>query len=265
MADAYQVSIDTRQLRVLLERTSGPFQDTGPVAEAMQEALRKWAALVQWRAVRNVSGYPVVYEGGAFVVRVRTGTLKGSIEMQYPYEHALQARVFVNGAITNPGDQPGRGAARLTPVSKYAFRIEFGGPPIDLKKTMQGKVVPFFASRTEKARGPFSARGLTPVDAAQQGFGSRWRSEHLDRKLQAQGKSPMTFEKKGGNAAYEGAKRSASTYFISFRTVGKTGWVIPEAKPRPFMRAALMSTRDEGRRMAVRTIVDALDITKRGA
>lgn len=259
-ADAlYEVNVDTRQLQVLLERTAGPFQQTGPVGTAIAEALRKWALLVQQRAVRNVSGYPVVYEGGAFVVRVRTGTLKGAIEMQWPYRDGLHARVFVNGTVTNPGQTDG-GRGRPVPVSEYAFAIELGHDEIDLKKTMQGKIVPFFGARSAKARGPYAARGLLPTQNDRVDFGSTWRSPELDRRLIARGKNPMEFTKKGGTAAYEG---SSSAYFISFRRVGKTGWIIPAAKPRPFMRAAIEGTAEEGRRLAVRTIVPALGITPR--
>jgi hypothetical protein len=190
---------------------------------------------------------------------VRTGTLRGAIELQWPYEGPFMARVFVNGTHMNPGDGPGGGPSRPTPVSKYAAAIEFGHDAIDHKRTMKGKVVPFFASRGAKSRGPFAARGLTPVDEQSTDYGSHWTSEQHNAKLAAKNKGPMTFEKKGGNAAYAGAKKGASTYFISFRRVGDTGWVIPAAKPRPFMRAALEGTKDQGRRMLVGKVAAALD------
>lgn len=258
MAGPYVLRVDTRALMVLIERTRGPFGGP-PVQQALSDGIRQWGALVQARAVRNVTGYPVVYQGGVFRVMVRTGTLRGAIELQWPYESPYQARVFVNGAVTNPGDTPGGGRSRPTPVWKYASAIEFGHDEIDLKKFMRGKVVPFFASRGAKSRGPFAARGLEPVDARDTDYGSRWQSEALNRKLAAKGKGPMTFEKKGGNAAYQGAKRGASTYFISFRRVGDTGWVIPRALPRPFMRAALEGTADQGRRLVVGKVAAALD------
>lgn len=258
MADGgYRLVIDKRQLQVLIERTSGPFQKTGPIAAAMGDVVRQWGVLVQQRAVRNVSGYPVIYSGGAFRVMVRTGTLKGAIEMQYPFINGLQARVFVNGSVTSTGEAQG-GKARVTSVSAYAFRIEFGGDEIDLKKTMLGKTVPFFGVRSAASTGPYAARGLKPVDRDSTGYGSSWRSAELDAKLLAKGKSFMTFEKKGGQAAYKGQTKGASTYFISFRKVGKTGWIIPAAKPRPFMLAAVEGTGDQARRLGVKTMTQAI-------
>lgn len=257
----YELRIDTGALRVLIERTRGPFG--GPeVAGAMSNAIRKWGELVRARAVRNVTGYPVIYDGGVFRVMVRTGTLRGSIELQWPYEGPYTARIFVNGTHMNPGSVPGV-IGRGRPVSEYAAAIEFGHGEIDLKKTMLGKTVPFFGARGAKARGPYAATGLTPVEHGREDYGTRWQSETLNRKLQARGKGPMTFEKKGGNPAYTGAKRGASTYFISFRKVGREGWVIPAAKPRPFMRAALEGTADAGRRMFVNDLSQALDPRKR--
>lgn len=257
MASSYYLRADTTQLRALIARTTGPF-GSPPVANALGQAIRKWGALVQARAVRNVSGYPVVYAGGVFRVMVRTGTLKGAIELQWPYETNYQARVFVNGTHTNPGASPGEGGtARPQPVSAYAAAIEEGHGPIDLKKTMKGKTVPFFASRGGKTRGPYTARGLEPVDVNSQDFGSRWRSGEHDRKLAAKGKGPMTFHKRGGGSAFRG--KGSTSYFISFRKVGDTGWVIPAAKPRPFMRAAMEATTDQGRRMVVADVARALE------
>lgn len=257
-AGSYYLKVNSSRLRVLVERTRGPFG--GPeVRQAMSDGIRQWGVLVQARAVRNVTGYPVVYDGQVFRVMVRTGTLRGAIELQYPYNGPYQARVFVNGTVTNPGAQPG-GRARPTSVAEYAMAIELGHGPIDLKKTMLGKTVPFFGVKAAKSTGPYAARGLKPISDQHQDYGSKWRSETLDRKLAAKSKGPMVFEKMGGNAAYQGAKRGASTYFISFRKVGKEGWVIPEAKPRPFMRAALEGTRETGRLMVVRKVREALEV-----
>lgn len=258
MTQPYIVRVDIKALRVLVERTRGPFGGP-PVRAALGQVIRRWGVMAQERAVRNVTGYPVNYDGRVFRVMVRTGTLRGAIELEWPYEgKEFLARVFVNGAAMNPGTVPGMGPARPRPVSEYAAAIEFGHPEIDLKKTMLGKTVPFFGARGGKARGPYAATGLDPVDPSQKGYGSGWHSAQLDRRLAAKGKGPMVFEKKGGNAAYTGAKQSASTYFIAFRKVGKVGWVIPEAQPRPFLAAALAQTADQGRRMAVRELTAAL-------
>ncbi len=256
MSHLYRLDIDTRSLRVLSARSALGLNDPRVMA-AMGEGIRAWGALIQARAVRNVSGYPVVYDGGVFRVQVRTGTLKGSIELQWPYGSTVRARVYVNGTHTATTVMGGR--ARSTSVADYAAAIEDGHKQIDLKQFMQGKVVPFFGARGAKARGPYAARGLKPVVGGSEDYGSKWQSNELDARLQAKGKGPMHFEKRGGSAAYEGGKKGASTYFIAFRVVGKKGWVIPAAKPRPFMRAALTGTMEDGRRLLVRRLAPLFD------
>lgn len=251
--EPYRLEIDGRKLRALIDRTRTP---TDPAfIGKIGQAIRQWGALVQARAVRNVSGYPVVYQGGAFRVQVRTGTLKGAIELQYPFGSPFQARVYVNGTRMTP-DQLG---SKSRSVADYAGAIEWGHKAIDLKLTMQGKVIPFFASRGQNSRGPYAARGLAPVDGQERGYGSGWQSQALNAKLAAKNKPSMTFTKKGGATAFKG---NSSTYFIAFRRVGKTGWVIPAAKPRPFMRAALEGTATQGRRLLVTAAVDALGLTE---
>ena len=122
--------------------------------------VRDYAQLVRTRAVYNVSGYPVTYTGGSFVVRVRTGTLKGSLEMQWPYGSTYRARVQVNGTLTSEPGSVGGFISKPRPVSEYASAIEDGHEEIDLKKTMMGKTVPFIAARAQNARGPYAATGL---------------------------------------------------------------------------------------------------------
>jgi hypothetical protein len=119
----------------------------------------------------------------------------------------LQARVFVNGTAMNPGESPRPASATRGPVSEYAAAIEFGHDEIDLKKTMLGKIVPFFGQGA-KGRGPYAATGLKPVDEANTSYGSKWRSAQLDAKLQAKGKGPMAFTKKGGHPAYQAPSRA---------------------------------------------------------
>jgi hypothetical protein len=255
MPGPYYLQVDTTALKVLLARTSGPF-GSPKLAGVLGQSVRKWGVMLQTRARHNVSGHPVLYNGQAFVVRVRTGTLQNSIELQWPYTTAFQARVFVNGTHMNPGEILQAGMSRPRPVSDYAWAIEKGHDAIDLKKSMMGKIVPFFGQRQERIRGPYAAGGLKPVDAKDTDYGSAWRSASLDAKLQAKGKGPMSFTKRGGHPAYKGS--GAGTYFISFRRVGKTGWIIPKAAPRPFMRAALEGTADAGRRMVVRDVKAAL-------
>lgn len=255
MPATYRLKIESHALKVLLARTSGPF-GSPEVAGAIGDGVRKWGAMVQASAVYNVTGHPVVYDGRVFRVMVRTGTLRNSIELQWPYRSRFQARVFVNGTLMNPGDGGG-GRSRPVAVSAYALAIEDGHEAIDLKKTMQGKIVPFFGSVQAKARGPFAAQGLKPLDTTARDYGSKWASEQHNRKLAAKGKGGMTFTKKGGHPAYQGA--SAGTYFIAFRRVGKVGWIIPAAAPRPFMAAAVQRSKEPGRRMLVRTVAAALD------
>jgi integrase len=115
-----------------------------------------------------------------------------------------------------------------------AGAIEYGHAEIDLKKTMQGKIVPFFASKSATATGPYAARGLDQI-----GKSNQYTSKSLNNKLQALGKANMNFTKHAG----KGPTGGAGAYYISFRRVGKTGWIIPAAKPRPFMRRRSRSRR----------------------
>lgn len=240
MAQPYRLEVDASKLRVLIARTH--FSPDPASARVLGEGIRKAAMVVQARAVFNVTGYPVSYDGGVFRVQVRTGTLRGSIELEWPYGSLFTARVYVNGTYMTPPSGPG-GARRPTPVSEYAGSIEWGHDQIDLKLTMKGKTVPFFGAKAEKARGPYAAKGLKPIGGAgDTGYGSKWRSAALDSKLLAKGKSRMEFEKKGGAGR-------GSSYFIAFRKVGNVGWIIPEAKPRPFMKAAVENTRPKVRRI----------------
>jgi hypothetical protein len=233
----YQVQVEGNQLRAFVDAAA--LKLSQDQIRRLSYALRDTAARVQARAVRNVSGYPVRYDGQTFRVVVRTGALKGAIEMQWPYQSPLQARVFVNGAHTAQPFQMGDQLVKPRPVAVYAAAIEFGHGPIDLKQSMMGKTVPFFASRSSSSTGPYAARGVTETADGQ------WENKALNNRLQARGKAPMYFGQRKTTAAYEGAKGGAASYFIAFRKVGKTGWVIPEAKPRPFMRAAVrQSERD---------------------
>jgi hypothetical protein len=203
-----------------------------------------------------VSGYPVMFEGGFFKVHPRTGTLQGSIKLDYPYQTRFRARVYVDGAMTSVSGEGAGGHLRMTPVSEYAGAIEWGHKAIDLKLTMMGKVVPFFASRGAKSQGPYSVRGLSPVDKSMTKFGSLWQNTALNAKLQSQGKAPMHFTKHGASAAYAG--HGAGTFFLTFRRVGKTGWIIPAAEPRPFMRAALEKSRADIAKLVTARVLDAV-------
>lgn len=255
MADAgYRLVVHAEKLKLLLDRRH---LMTGAVADAAADAIRDAAALVQHRAVLNVGGQPVQWSGGYFKVHPRTGALRNSIKVAYPWHSRFTARVFVDGTQTGIERTPGTAfGLKVTPVSEYAGAIEWGHKAIDLKLTMQGKVVPFFASRGARSQGPYSARGLEPVEKGQTKFGSLWQNTALNAKLQSQGKAPMHFQKKGKSAAYHG--HGAGTFFIAFRRVGKTGWIIPEAEPRPFMRAALERSADEVRRLVVRRVTEAV-------
>jgi len=246
----FRVEVENNQLRVLLN--TARLQLDPSQLNFLGTAIRDAAARVQARAVRNVSGTPVQYDGRVFRVVVRTGALKGAIDMQWPYQSALQARVYVNGAHTSIPENVGGYISRPVPVSKYAAAIEYGHGPIDLKQTMQGKTVPFFASRSANSTGPYSARGVTHVE------GDMWENKPLNAKLQAQGKNPMLFQRRSTKAAYSGAKNGGGAYFIAFRKVGKTGWVIPAAQPRPFMRAALKQSERDTRELVRDRLVELM-------
>jgi hypothetical protein len=251
---AYQLKVDASRLQVLIDRTHWPIHNPH-VVNILGQAVRKHGVMVQARAVRNVGGWPVTYNGRVFIVRPRTGTLKSSIELQWPYGSTFTARVYVNGAYTTPAPGAGGFIGKPQPVSEYASAIEDGHKPIDLKLTMLGKTIPFFAARSANARGPYAATGLSPVDPTEKGYGSRWESQKLNARLAAKGKGPMIFTKQGGKAGYQG---SSSSYYISFRRVGRKGWIVPEAKPRPFMRAAAEGTREQARLMYVKAGMEIL-------
>jgi hypothetical protein len=229
----YKLVIDDSQLRVVMDRAK--LRLTPAELGQIGQGLALAAAGVQKRATANVQGNMVRYEGGAFHVNVRTGTLRGSINMEWPYMDWLQARVFVNGTHSSEGTMsPDGRLGKPVPVSKYAAAIEYGHGEIDLKKTMLGKIVPFFASKDSNATGPYAVRGLTKEKGA-----STYHNVAFNNKLQALGKANMNFTKHAG----KGRSGGSGAYFISFRRVGKTGWIIPAAKPRPFMRAALSNSR----------------------
>jgi hypothetical protein len=226
MAGLYSVQVHDSSLRVMLNTAKLNLNPAQVLR--MGEAVRDLSANVQARAVRNVSGYPVQYEGGVFRVKSQTGALKGAIEQQWPYQSPLQARVFVNGAMSGAAIQIAGALVKPRPVSDYAGAIESGHGEIDLKKTMMGKTVPFFAARSQNATGPYAGRGLRPE-------GSGWVDDALNHKLSSKGaKGPMSFKRH----KIKGGTRGAGSYYVTFRKVGKTGWIIPAAKPRPFMRAA---------------------------
>lgn len=236
MAGLYRIEVNSRGLSVVMN-TARLNLDPGQL-QHLGWAIRDTAARAQMRAVRNVSGYPVMYDGKVFRVVVRTGALKGAMEMEWPYQSVLQARVYVNGSHTAQPIQMGDGIVKPRPVADYAAAIEFGHEEIDLKKYMQGKVVPFFASRSSSSTGPFAARGLTPVA----GPGDLWENKSLNARLAhpllgGGRKGAMLFQRRASKA-YDGGKKGGGAYYISFRRVGKTGWIIPAARPRPFMRAA---------------------------
>lgn len=246
----YQLELNRRQIGWLLKALK---PDKQLIAGELGKAVKTAGVALQTQAVRNVSGYPVVYEGGAFRVRVQTGALKGSISLQYPYGNELAARVYVNGSHTASGAKT---FTKPKPVSDYANSIEYGHGPIDLKRTMQGKVVPFFGARSDKATGPYAATGVKQIKSLKMaGDGvleheTSYQSHKLNEKLRAKGKPAMKFKKIKPD--------TGGSYFIAFRTVGKTGWIIPAAKPRPFMKAALSNIRGQAEGRMIEAGVDAL-------
>lgn len=239
---AYQLELNNRQI-IWLQKALKPNKQA--VAGELGKAVRRAGVILQTQAIKNVSGFPVFFEGGAFRVRVQTGALKGSISLQYPYGDQYRARVYVNGAHTSTGM---RGFTKPKPVSDYAGAIEWGHGPIDLKKTMMGKIVPFYGARGKNATGPYAATGLKRVPAGP--AKNDYSSTRLNRRLSQKGKRPMYFKKVKPD--------TGGSYFISFRTVGKTGWVIPAAKPRPFMRAALTNVKGRAEGDIIDTAVNAL-------
>ena len=226
------------QLEALMQRATLA-RLSGRGRRLLGEGVRDSAEKIRQRAVRNVSGYPVSYTGGAFVVRVQTGALKGSIETEWPYGDEWAARVFVNGAHTSVSNVGGY-ISKPVPVSSYAAAIEFGHKEIDLKKTMMGKTVPFFGARAQGAKGPYTETGLVSLG----------KNSFISKNPDGKQRRPLVYSRK--------RTKSGSSYFIAFRKVGKKGWIIPEAKPRPFMAAAAQASRGDVQRIIggkVRTIL----------
>lgn len=244
MGAPYVIDYNAGKLQAFVSR----LRMEGDTPARLGDLVRQVGLLAQARAVYNVSGYPVTYEGGTFRVRVQTGALKGSINLQYPYADLFSARVYVNGAMTATTGLGGGQFSKPRPVSEYAGAIEWGHKQIDLKRTMQGKIVPFFGARAQKARGPYAAVGLMKVeDGPHQG---QYASIAHAERLAATGKRPMYFTRM--------PVKGAGAYFISFRRVGKTGWVIPKAAPRPFMRSAGEAIVDQGRRLITNGVATIL-------
>lgn len=225
-------------MRVVLERAA---VNTASSQAALGEAVRDGVEVIRTRAVRNVSGYPVTHDGRVFRVRVQTGALKGAVESEWPYGSQFAGRVFINGAHTSVSNVGGY-YSKPTPVSRYARAIEEGHGPIDLKKTMQGKTVPFFGARAQNAQGPYTERGLVSV-----GDGKFISSQP---RAKAHGKGPLVYTRK--------QTRTGSAYFITFRKVGKTGWIIPAAAPRPFLAAAVGASREDVRRLVARGLRETM-------
>ena len=238
----YYLEYDASHMKALIARVGLE----GPARQYLGQVVKKVGMIVQTRAIYNVTGHPFTSVfGETSIVRVRTGALRGSIELQYPYQNDLTFRVYCNGAVTSNGEKFGGFSSKPRPVRDYAWAIEMGHPKIDLKKTkLAGKTVPFFAARSASARGPYTATGLTPVIPGQQSYGAKFQSNQFNAKLAAKGKQPMWFTKKGGKSTHYGG---SSSYFIAFRKVGKTGWIVPLARPRPFMRTAGENTKDRAR------------------
>lgn len=248
----YRLELEGDKLNALLKVAHLP-RDPGAVAGMFGPLVLQAGKTVQARVIYNLGGFPVQYDGKVFRVRVVTGALRGSIELQWPYQTALSARVFVNGAHT--ADQgrldklPG-GLSKPRPVSEYARAVEEGHGEIDLKKTMMGKTVPFYAARSKATGGsPYATRPVIPVMEGHARLGDWFHNPDFDRKLAARGKQPMFFQKRGAKTAPEG--KGGGAYYISFRKVGKTGWVIPAKEGRPYMKAAFSQVRTQVRRQMV--------------
>jgi hypothetical protein len=216
----------------------------------MGQSIRKWGALVQARAVRNVTGYPVVYEGGVFRVKVAPARCAARSSCSGPTGPCCGPRVRQRHLHRDDDGPAATRAPNRSPTTPAA--IELGHKAIDLKQFMMGKIVPFFGARSQSARGPYAATGLEPLDPAQKATG-RVAERAAQPRLQAKSKGPMTFTKKGGNAAYTGAKKGASTTSSRFAASATPAGSSPRPSRgrscAPRWRAPL----DQGRRCWSRT------------
>src|ERR1039458_4021936 len=133
MPPLFKLVVENSQLQVILNRAK--LRLTPAELGQVGQGLAMAAGEVQKQAVVNVTGNVVVFEGGSFKINTVTGTLRGSINMEWPYQDWLQARVYVNGTYSIEGSvRPDGSIGKSAPVSKYAASIEYGHVEIDLKK-----------------------------------------------------------------------------------------------------------------------------------
>jgi hypothetical protein len=150
----------------------------------------------------------------------------------------------------NPGEIAQAGFAGRGPSASTPGRSSSATTRSTSRRPCRARSSRSSGQRQERIRGPYAAGGLKPVDAKHTDYGSSGAAR-ARREAAGQGQGPDELHQEGRAPAYKGS--GAGTYFIAFRRVGKTGWIIPKAAPRPFMRAALEGTADAGRRWSCAT------------
>jgi len=122
-------------------------------------------------------------------------------------------------------------AAVIEASAEYASDVEKGHGPVDLKQTsLAGKIVPL----------PVTKMQYQMAKAAEKaGFGT------------------VSGLKKISLVASTG--KVMGSKFVIFRRVGKTGWIIPAQKPRPFMAETAAYIEPLFKSDVERTLVDYYD------
>lgn len=162
------------------------------VEQALKGVVKEYTRKTQALMVQNVSGTRVTYSGGNFVINRQTGKLARSIQ------------IFELNPL----------AGSVKATAEYAGFVEGGHGAIDLKQTMQGKIVPL------------------PVDITSAKAMQRMQAQ------QAKGIAGVSASGLKVTKITASTGRFMGSRAVVFRRVGKTGWIIPAQAPRPFGQAA---------------------------
>jgi hypothetical protein len=201
------VNVDISGVDALVKRMTTSLD----AINAVRNVLKKHGRIMQARAVHNVSGNYVFFEGKTWVINRQTGKLARGIQV----------------ADAGPLGTAVRSSA------EYSSDVELGTRgPVDLKKTkLAGKIVPLPVSNkaAQKARNFYQALGAK-----------------LSTKYDSHGRPILTAGGYRTQAKYATTGKFMGNASVVFRRVpgpGGKGWIIPKREGRPFLREALEYTK----------------------
>lgn len=174
----------------------------GELIRALQATINQYGRLMQREAVANASGRVVEFHGQHFSINRITGNLVRNIHLV-----------------------PGPLSASVVADADYAAAVEAGHPAIDLKKFMAGKIVPL----------PIGSGVAASAQTFMQALGSK---AYLS--TDSKGKVISTVNGLRVQNQYASTGKLVGQRAVLFRRVpvDGSGWIIPAAKPRPFLAAA---------------------------